>query len=188
MPIGRRPRNYRADSPSASEDVGYLVETFDLAALVVRETLEFIERHRLVKTASRLQKLKTRLELLNLMLRMSPNCVSKDLHAQLWTYLVGEKALGPSERVLGFDFYNLFGLLDAVLPSLRNPGMCLATNTCKETHPILDSLYRDFLPSLDCIYLSCTPSVVELCKKSMEFLSRTAQPEVCADDFIGLHH
>jgi len=118
-PTGRRPRNYRADSPTASEDVEYLVKTFDLAALVVRETLEFIERHRPVKAVSRLQKLKTRLELLNLMLHMSPGCVFKDLHAQLWTYLVGEKALGPSERVLGFDFYNLFGPFDDVLPSPR---------------------------------------------------------------------
>lgn len=60
-------------------------------------------------------------------------------------------------------------------------GLYLATNSCQETFPLLDSLYREFLPSLDCIYFSCTPSVVELCKKSMEFLSRTAQPEVFAE-------
>jgi hypothetical protein len=116
MSTGRRPRNHRADSPTASEDVGYLVDKFDFAALVVSELVGFIEGHRSVETIPRTRKLKLRLELLSFMLCVSPKCLSKELHAQLWLYLVGEKALGSSERDLGCEFYNQFSSLDVLLP------------------------------------------------------------------------
>jgi hypothetical protein len=105
---GRRPRNVRASSPTASEDIDYLTETFGLPSLVVRELSAFVESNRNLEPSSRMRQLRTRLDLVWLMLRVSPNCLTKELHAQLWSYLVGDKALGPSERDQGLQFYNSF--------------------------------------------------------------------------------
>lgn len=117
MPTGRRPRNARADSPTASEDVEHLVEKFDIATLVVNELVEFVERHRSMNTNPRMRNLKLRLELLSSLLSVSPRCLSKELHARLWEYLVGEKALGSSERDMGYGFYFHFGVTEVVLPA-----------------------------------------------------------------------
>ena len=121
--IGRRPRTQRADSPTVPEDVEYLVDSFDFAALAVRELVEFVEGHRSVESISRTRKLKLRLELLRLMLMVSPKCLSKELHAQLWLYLVGEKALGSSERDIGCEFYNEFFSPNVLLPSPARPPL-----------------------------------------------------------------
>jgi hypothetical protein len=174
--LGRRPRNHRSGSPTAA-DIEYLVENFDLAALVVCELVDFVNGYRTVKAVSRLRQLKIRLELLGLILRLLPHSLSKDSHAQLWSYLVGEKALGSAERNLGFDFYNGFGSSDMV--SLRRdtlPQHLLISS--QEAHPILDSVYRDFFPALDCTDISYSPSVIELCKRSLEYLNHETQKEV----------
>ena len=137
-PIGRRPRTQRADSPTVPEDVEYLVDSFDFAALAVRELVEFVEGHRSVESISRTRKLRLRLELLRLMLMVSPKCLSKELHAQLWLYLVGEKALGSSERDIGCEFYNEFFSPNVLLPfPPPAPPSHTLINACRSPTPCL---------------------------------------------------
>ncbi|KAA8893265.1 hypothetical protein FN846DRAFT_548229 [Sphaerosporella brunnea] len=181
--LRRRPRNHRSGSPTAL-DIEYLVGKFDFAALVVRELVEFIDSHRTDKAISRLRKLKIRLELLSVILRLLPGSLSKGSHAQLWSYVVGEKSLGSSERNVGFDFYHGLGSSDTLSVYFdldTSAGLYLTGG--QETHPILDGIYREFFPALDCTDISFSPSMIDLCSRSLEYLNRGTQPQ----DHLNAH-
>lgn len=87
------------------EDIEYLIKELNLAELLVNEIARFVDSHSKQDQYSTLRRLKARLELLQFILHNSPECLTPRLGEKLWTYLVGEKALGTSERDHGFEFY-----------------------------------------------------------------------------------
>lgn len=100
-----RPPTLRAGSPTYTEDVDYLVSELKLAELLIEELGGFVESHRDKDQASRLRRLKLRLELLQFIISTCPDCLPPGLDEKLWTYVVGASALGHSERDAGFEFY-----------------------------------------------------------------------------------
>lgn len=87
------------------EDIEYLIKELNLAELLVNEIARFVDSHSEQDHHSTLRRLKARLELLQFILHSSPECLTPYLGEKLWTYLVGERALGLSERDNGFEFY-----------------------------------------------------------------------------------
>lgn len=87
------------------EDIEYLIKELNLAELLVNEIARFVDSHSEHDHYSTLRRLKARLELLQFILYNSPECLTPYLGQKLWTCLVGEKALGTSERDHGFEFY-----------------------------------------------------------------------------------
>lgn len=87
------------------EDIEYLIKELNLAELLVNEIARFVDSHSKQDQCSTLRRLKARLELLQFILHNSPECLTPHLGEKLWKYLVGEKALGTSERDHGFEFY-----------------------------------------------------------------------------------
>lgn len=95
----------RAGSPTFGDDIEYLVGELKLAELLIEEICGFVESHREKEQTSRMRRLKLRLDLLQYIMSIAPECLPPGLDEKLWTYLVGASALGQAERDVGFEFY-----------------------------------------------------------------------------------
>lgn len=96
------------------DDLSYLVNESQFSALMVSELVAFIDSHRNSNQLLRQRRLKSRLELLHFILELVPDCLTDNLRRQLWSYLVGDRALGSYERDQGFEFYLTFDLPSSV--------------------------------------------------------------------------
>ncbi|KAI5841093.1 hypothetical protein DFP73DRAFT_134692 [Morchella snyderi] len=159
--LQQRPRNVRPGSPGYVEDIEFLIKNLNLAELLVNEIARFVDSHSKHDQYSTLRRLKARLELLQFILYNSPECLTAHLGEKLWTYLVGVKALGTSERDDGFEFYiNHYLKITA------------------QADPILESVFKIYFPALDPACFS--PNVLPFCTKSIEYLNK---PTGLADNF-----
>ncbi|RPA96030.1 hypothetical protein L873DRAFT_1270836 [Choiromyces venosus 120613-1] len=120
---------------------------------------------------SRIRRLKLRLELLQYIMSVAPECLPPGLDEKLWTYLVGASALGQSERDVGFEFY---------ITHFSNCRGCF--------DPILEHAFRRHFPVLDPAYFSS--HVLNFCKMSIDYLNRSTevqrQPEMMEEDSLNV--
>ncbi|KAL7275754.1 hypothetical protein RUND412_001304 [Rhizina undulata] len=155
--LQKRPHISRADSPTFSDDLEYLVKELDLPGLLIKEIASFVDSHRNYDFYARLRRLKCRLDLLQFILQDMPGCLSRDSCETLWTYLVGDKALGTTERDHGFKFYHMF--------------------SSQETNPLLDDVFRTYFPALSPKNFS--QGTLNFCRKAIEYLN---QPSVVKEE------
>jgi hypothetical protein len=120
---------------------------------------------------STLRRLKARLELLQFILYNSPECLTAHLGEKLWTYLVGAKALGTSERDDGFEFYiNHYLKITAACVTNAPPQVHVSLTDQQQADPILESVFKIYFPALDPACFS--PNVLPFCMKSIEYLNK----------------